>query len=106
MGGQRVMARLLRGGLRGGLPRDASYIAAVHPTPRPASPATLAGRTASSRCLADSTPTHIRRSAIDTAPATRVAGPGVNMGPRAVMARDRDDPVVRARHRRPKPGKP
>ena len=54
----------------------------VRPTPRPASPATLAGpgRAATSHCLADSTPTHIRRSAIDTAPATRPAGPAVNMG--------------------------
>jgi hypothetical protein len=29
----------------------------------------------------------------------------VNMGPRAVAARDRHDSVVRAQHRRPKPGK-
>jgi hypothetical protein len=58
------------------------------------------------RLVADSTPTHVRRSAIDTAPATRPAGAAVNLAPRAVVARDRHDSVVRAQHRRPKPARP
>ncbi len=80
MGGQRVMGRQLGDDLRGGLRRDALGLVSRRPFVQ------LRGR-----------------SAIDTAPATRPAGPAVNMGPRARVARDRHESVGRAQHRRPKP---